>query len=124
LALRTVRNHDSISALTLSQKSQTTYRQYLQGAADHVDAALRGEGDTRSDSDLESGVSLKAHAHEQLADQNATLDLSQGVADAGARPVAEREEAVLGRGEVGGLAFEALRVKLGGVLPDGGISVS
>ena len=91
--------------------------------ADHVDAALGGEGDARSDSDLEPRVSLEAHAHEQLADQDATLDLRQSVADAGARPVAEREEAVLGRGEVRSLALEALRVELGGVLPDRRISV-
>lgn len=94
----------------------------LQRAHDDVDATLGGEGDAGGDADLKAGVHVEARAHQQLADQDAGLDLRKRVADAGARAVAEGEEAVLGGGEVHGFALETLGIENRGVLPDGGIS--
>ena len=67
---------------------------------------------------LEGRVRHQATPPQQLAHKYSALDLREGAADAGARPVSEREISVSGRGEVRPTdAFEALGIEDRGVGP-------
>jgi len=72
----------------------------LQRLALYPDASLCGQRNARHDVDLEGRIGHHAAALQQLADEDAALDLGEGVADAGARAVAEGEVSAARRGAV------------------------